>query len=382
MSRINLFLVSLVVLIATGVFGLKMVEPTATWSDAARWTMMAFSTFGVDMFPPTNGVSSWFQTLFLLASFLETGFALTIIIPPFNEWWEAPKKGLAEAKYRKGVPLYLLVGPVDWEKVESVYREMQRALGHVHLVVVVSETLTEIPAHLRKLGVQFVNGSLRRIETYRRAGLDHATGAFVCSGSYNDTAADINTAAVAGLIERFRAEVHTIVEVVSRENADLFAGEHAVNQSAVFDPLTLAAVAQNLAAQVNEQLKGQPVHVIGLPEVEPDEEMVTSGNLKEPLIGVDSKQRDELRRQLHAAGVILRDDGVPVQIILPDDLDNPVASDAKVWAALKRATAKIVVAMYCSIVSDDLFSGKNNAVCADRIMAQALVGAHINSNNR
>jgi hypothetical protein len=358
MSRFNLFLVSLVSLIAAGIFGLKFVEPTATWPDAARWTIMAFATFGVDMFPPTNSSSSWFQAIFLLASFVQTGFLLTIVIPLFSEWWEAPKKGLAEAKHRQGVPLYLLVGPVDWEKVESVFREMQQTLGHVHLVVVVSETLTEIPVHLQKLGIQFVNGSLRRIETYQRAGLKHATGAFVCSASYNTPDADINTAAIVSLVERFRSAVHTVAEMVSRDNADLFSGTHGVNESVTFDPLTLAAVARMVA----ERLQGRAAKIVANT--------------------IDEAQRAELDRQLAAAGVVQSEDGVAARIILPDDLDNPsgtaehpIGSDVKVWAALMRATEEVVVVMYCSIVSDDMFSGHSNVVCADRIMAQELVKA-------
>ncbi|HBY73966.1 MAG TPA: hypothetical protein DEG44_04740, partial [Candidatus Kerfeldbacteria bacterium] len=76
------------------------------------------------------------------------------------------------------------------------------------------------------------------------------------------------------------------------------------------------------------------------------------------------------------------EDGVLSRIILPEDLDNPsgteknpVGSDAKVWAALKRAREGVIVGMYCSIVSNDLFADHDNVVCADQVMAQQLVAA-------
>ncbi|MBI4408031.1 MAG: hypothetical protein HY565_06050 [Candidatus Kerfeldbacteria bacterium] len=341
----------IVVLIAIGFFGLKLVEPTATWSDAAVWTVTAFSTFGMDMFLPTTQASKWFQALFLLGSFMMTAFGLTVVIPPFLYWWEAPRKGLASVRRSRQTPLYLLVGPVDWEKVESVYWELQRAVGHISLVVVVSETLTEIPMHLQRLGIQFVNGSLRRNETYQRAGIDWATGAFICAASYNDPTADVQTAAITEIIERYQRSVKTVTEVVSADNADLFDGRHGADQSVLFDPLTLAAVAKLLA----KQLAGRSAKII--------------------VNTIDEAQRAELGRQLAAAGIIESEEGVLSRIILPEDLDNPVGSDAKVWAALKRAREEVIVGMYCSIVSNDLFADHDNVVCADQVMAQQLVAA-------
>lgn len=349
-SRTSVFKMALVVLATVGVVGLKLVEPTATWHDAFLWTITAFSTFGLDLFQPTNLVSKYFQSTYLVLSFLATGLALTIIIPPIYSWWEAPKKGGITIRRRRRKPLYLLVNPVDWEKVESVWVEMSSRIQLFELVVV-SETLEEISPHLLQSGIHFVHGCLRRRETYLRAGLDWATGVFVCAGSYNDIKADEKTAGIVTLIEQYQSGVRSVVEVVSANNFDLFTGDHTADATVAFDPTTLQGVAQWLY----HQLGSCPAQIT--------------------INTIDEAQAVEWTKQLKSVGVLEAADGIAIHVILPTNLDDPSASDFEVNTTLKRSTAKLTVGLYLSVLSTDLFVGVENVLCADRIMAKALVSA-------
>ncbi|MBI2416141.1 MAG: NAD-binding protein [Candidatus Kerfeldbacteria bacterium] len=350
MNRLQLFLTSLVGLMFVGVVGLKLIEPAATWHDAVLWMLTAFATFGMDMYPPTSLLSKYFQTLFVFASFVQTGFALTIVIPPFLQWWEAPRKGLATIAKTKRAS-YLLVGPVDWEKVLSVYRALQTRRQNTCLVVM-SETFTEIPEYYRNLNIKFVYGSLRQQETYQRAGIEFAAGVFVCSPSYQNPDSDVITSGIAQWVEQHHPSVRTVAEVVSRDNFDLFEGTNGVDAIVTFDPVTLRQVAQVIARQLP---LGQCVRV--------------EANV------VDAAQQQELDRQLAEVGVQQGDTGVSVKVILPRNLDDPNGSDFRVKADLYRAQGTETVGMYLSVLSQDLFVGCAKVVCADAVVAEALVQA-------
>lgn len=346
----------IVIINVIGMIGLKVMEPQASWLDSALWTTMALWTFGLDMFAPTSTASRVFQALFLQFAFPVTVVVATLAIPPFLEFREAPKKGLAEINFNRHA-LYLLVDAVDWEKARSIYNELVRRFGKKFQLVVVSETLIEIPADLLDDDVQFVYGSLRDEHTYLRAGLKRAKGVFVCVSSYQKVSSDTVTQGIVAILEQVHPDVRTVVEVVSAESLDLFQGQHAADHTVVFDPTVLAAAVKLLVTKLDGK----------------------AARLSYPIAPADNAQASEIARQLTEAGVRLNwSSGIPVRLILPRDLDDPAKSDFETQAELKRARAagEVVVAIYLSVLSKRLFRGyENDVICADEIMAQALGAA-------
>jgi len=299
---------------------------------------------------------SWLETFYLIASFLFMLCLAALIVDAFFLWRKREKDGTGSYRWRRG---HLIVNAIDWEKVQSIVEELRRR-GQKTDLVVISETLEELPRDLFRLGVRFVKGSLRRRETYLRAGLKRAKVAFICSGDYNDpNIGDASTSACTNLIERHRSDVVTAAEVVVKGNNDLFSlADHVVP----FDPTYLKVVAR----KISERLKGRPAKISVVSRV------VAEG---EPEGAYDEAQNAELMRQLKAAGVVLNDDGVLVRILLPSDLNEPLEADVITHARMLRATEEIVVPVYLSIESRDLFDECDKAVCVDEVMAQSLVQA-------
>lgn len=337
--------------LALGALGYVLTEPGTGFGRGIRWAMVVLTTLGTDA-PPTNRVSAWFQVGYAVLTFLGVSLALsTVVIPPILHWWDSRVNGLATVRWwqcwRRQV--FLLVDPVDWEKAESVLAELGKQFRGSHVVVVSNDgKFPNLPGHL--LGkVAYVKGNLRDPLTYQRAGMGRATGAFICSSSYDDPGSDHRTAAIVSVIEGLRPEIITVAEQVSRTNDDLFKPRmgFAVDATVAFDEITLREV----AGLVGKIFRISSVDTSGV---------------------IDEFQRKELDRQLQAAGVLeTGSDGAKVRVILPKSLDDTDA-DYAVWAELRRVEG-LAVALYLSIKSEGLFSGMTNAVCADRVVAEALV---------
>ncbi len=340
--------------LALGALGYTMTEPGTGFGRGIRWALVVLTTLGTDT-PPTNPASAWFQVGYAVLTFLAVSLALsTVVIPPILRWWDARENGLAAVRWWQGWgrQTFLLVDPVDWEKAESVIDELGKQLRGI-LVVVVSNDggFPNLPGHL--LGkVVYVMGNLRDPLTYTRAGMHHAAGVFICSSSYDHPESDLRTAAIVSVIEGLRPEIITIAEQVSRANDDLFRsnGRFSVDATVVFDTTALGAIAQIVAQW--------PVSRFGTVDANT----------------VDQLQAEELKCQLDRVGAVVEDGEEILRIILPETLDDTNA-DYGVWAKLQRTetAGERVAALFLSIKSEGLFTGKDNTVCADRVMAAKLV---------
>lgn len=340
-----------------GVGGLLVTEPEVDWTRGVQWVIKYMVTQDSDL-EPTSAASRWFQVFFGVMNFVLLTLALsTIVIPPILGWWESRVNGRGAVSTLDclGKRLFMVVGPVDWEKVESLMDEMalQNLGGSFVVVVSDDEKLPNLPDPLLKKGTGFVRGNLRDPETFKRAGLAGATGAFVCASSYDKPEMDAKTAAITAIIEGLRPGIVTVAEQVSRNNDDLFTGRgFAVDATVAFDPETLKAVARQVAEHAVEK------------------------RVSVEFKAIDAAQQTELDIQLAEAGVVDCGDGDAIHVILPSSLDD-TSSDYNVWAKLRRAEAAgdLAAALFLSVKSEGLFANNPNALCADRIMARALVAA-------
>lgn len=250
-----------------------------------------------------------------------------------------------------GKSLFLIVDPVDWEKAQSIIEEAKRQGLRAQFCVIIDNSLPEKPAGVP---AQLIRGNLRDPNTFWRAGLARAVGVFICASSYDKPGDDARTAAIASMVEGLRPEIISVAEQVSHANDDLFAMA-GVDTTVVFDEVTLGAVVGCFLQAVRD---------------------LRVGNIDANTI--DHAQRSELDAQLELAGLVSCGDGeADVQIILPKSLDN-TSSDYEVWGALHRAevtSGRYAAALYLSIKSEMLFRGKQNTVCADRVLAKAMVTA-------
>lgn len=320
------------------------------FSSAMIWSFQCMFKFVGESIAPTSSPSAVFQACFKFWGGLYLLFLGAFVMPPFLRAYNAQREGKIRLRPKKRVDDILLVDPVDWEKVRSVFNELRKNRKQFRLIVV-SDTLPNVPLNLEaEEQIVFIKGNLRAEETYQRAGIDWAKCAIICASTYNNPdVADAKSAATTLLIERYRSEIRTVVEVVSQKNQDLFIGDNAADALVFFDPTTLGEISRLVA----EAAQGKEVKVL--------------------VNTFDADQKVELEAQLAAAGLVQSDDGMQVKIVLPSDMDNPSQSDMLAVAQVRRATEEAVVVLYLSVESKDLFP--RMAICADQVMARALVEA-------
>jgi hypothetical protein len=302
---------------------------------------------------------TWAETVYLVASFALVLFLGAIAVERFLEWSKREIDGSGSVRRAD----YLLVNPIDWEKVASVADRLKVRLGRRPcLVVVVSEFLDELPLHLKKRGVRFIKGSLRCDATYLRAGVMKAKGAFICPPTYNDPVlADRTTLGYVRIVERMTdGRIKSVVEVVSEDHKVLFDNlDHSADALVFFDPITLGRVVCEMidfTSLCRAHVRGAVVpHVYDPFQAE---EFVAQG---------DKLQFEEYTHE----------DGGLVRVILPTNFDDPSQSDNAAHAELltDRDVFMHNFVLFLSVESADLFAGHANttAICADRVVADKMV---------
>lgn len=330
---------------AIGIVGFRLTEMQTSWDRAVQWTINFLTTPGSD-FPPTNSISSWFQTGFAGLNFLFLTLALaTIVIPPMLNLSASFRNG-QRRYWHLGNPLrhklFLIVSPVDWEKVRSVVDALHGRYGP-NIKICVAGNLDDLPSDITLV---YVKGNLRALDTYIRAGIKHAYKVLICASSYDNPEQDNQAAAIATLIQRIHPEASITAEQVSHRNDDLFSRVKTV----IFDPVTLSAVVRCIKEKM-----GSTVQLV--------------------VDTVDEEQRSELMLQLKEQGVVLDETGERVKIVLPGSLDD-TDTDFRVWSEMMREGDNgRVVTLFLSVTSKELFHEEENTICADEAIAKALVWA-------
>ena len=362
------FALSVIVFLLIGVVGFKLTEQNAdgtpvSWGRAVHWMIMFIVTPGSDH-APSSEASRIFQTGYgILNFFMLTLLLSTVIIPPILKWHDAQTNGEKSLQLWDyfGNDVYLIVGAVDWDKVRSIVEAHLAMQPRSHLVVVVAEALPTLPPDLQKLGVSYIQGSLRDPATYWRAGLNVVTGAYFCAISHRNPAtgepvaydspdSDKWTGSVATMVAELKPGLRMVSEQISRGNDDVF---HAKSTKVMFDALTLGRV----AGLIRDRCGSQPARI--------------EAKL------IDEAQAAEWEQQLAEQRITTTDspEAPLIRVVLPETLDDPesdYATRVDFQRALAAGTYQFVVCLYLSIKSRDLFANSPNALCADEILAEAL----------
>lgn len=365
-------IVACIVYLAIGTIGFYTVEPDVTWLDSVIWASNTVFSPGSD-FEPTNKAAKVFQSCYIAITFLWVLYIGAQIVPIFIRREESKTSGQDvvhrhQLRYNRR---YFVATAVDWEKVESLYKELEQQLesNDFHLVVV-AENLPPMPSHLMRQGVRFIKGVVRDQDTWQRAGLQWATGVFVCAPSYSDIKHDGSVAMLVDMIKRLQPSVITVAEGISRANRALFSSG---NRLFIFDAMTLKAIAE----KVRQELDGRSVQFIAANTCDKFQARELLWQLHRVTGICSAEQCRLLAEKLHEQGTVQVSDqeGISLRIALPPDLDDPGTSDGEVWAMLRHAWEVMSVGMYCSVMSRDTFHGMENVVCVDGGMARLEVQA-------
>ncbi|MDB5102014.1 MAG: Ion transport 2 domain protein [Cyanobacteria bacterium RYN_339] len=212
-------------IIAYGASGFLYFElpgnPDLNWVDALWYTLVTMTTVGYgDFFPKTTGgrfLVGWPVMMFGIGLL---GYVLSVIASALVS---------SKAKEIKGMTTFHLVDHLviinfpSLEKVEQILDELvlDATIGKSTPIVLVDDTLEELPAELQARRVHFVRGKPTRDETLTRACIDAAAHAMVLCKVPGDPASDNLNVAIALAIEMRNKAVQTVVECVDPSTEEL-----------------------------------------------------------------------------------------------------------------------------------------------------------------
>lgn len=168
-------------------------EGLTMW-DSIWWAMVTMTTVGYGDLYPQTWVGRFLvgYPCFLIGISL-IGFLLGTVSEAVIDHFVRKRKGELRLRMKDHI---IIAGCPSVGRVENILSELRLSGKHQGTpIVVVSESLDEIPATFRELKVSFVKGSLRDSHVVDRAAVTDAQGIIVIADSKDATDSDVYTTA-------------------------------------------------------------------------------------------------------------------------------------------------------------------------------------------
>ncbi len=191
----------------------QKLNPELNYSDAAWWTVVTMTTVGYgDYFPKTNSgrFLVGFPTMLFGIGFL--GFIISELASRLIEAQSRRLKGMQKVKCKDHI---LVINYINDEIIISLIDELNSDVSTKHKeIVLIDETLEEIPLKLRKYGVMFVRGNPTNEEILDSANMKRASHAVILSKDRNNPHSDDQNLATVLVIEKLHPQIHTVAEII------------------------------------------------------------------------------------------------------------------------------------------------------------------------
>ncbi|MFA7403382.1 MAG: potassium channel family protein [Pelobacteraceae bacterium] len=248
-------LILMLAVLAYGASGFLYFElpanPDLSWGDGLWYTIVTIATVGYgDLFPKSPGGRFLVGWPIMILGIGLLGYALSLVAAALVTSKTREVRGMSSFRLNSHLVIFNFPGLAKVQRVlEELY--LDPAFDRHRQVVLIDETLEELPPELQKRGVHFVRGNPARDETLDRASLDNASHAVILSRTPGDPASDnLNVAITLAIEARCRA-VQTVVECADPASEELLrkAGSDRVVCTARFDSLFLSQELLNPGVQ-------------------------------------------------------------------------------------------------------------------------------------
>jgi voltage-gated potassium channel len=267
--RVGLMLVAILTYGSTGFLYFEgPARPELRLIDGLWYSLATVTTVGYgDLAPATLGGRVVVAVPLMIVGISLLGYVLSISASTLVQSKAKELHGMTDHRLSGHLVIFNFPGVA---KVERLLDEIaaDRDFSAGRSVLLVDETLSELPAELERRGVLFVRGNPTREETLQRASADHATHAVVLAKTPGDPHSDDLNVAVTLALESKRRKVFTVVECIDYETEELLrkAGCDRVVCTSRFDAHflsheLLSPGVQEVVEELTSNLRGQRLHV-------------------------------------------------------------------------------------------------------------------------
>ncbi len=213
---------SLLMYSTTGYMYFELPEnPDLTWIDALWWAVVTMTTVGYgDLFPSSTGgrILVGFPTMLLGVGIL--GYMLSLVATAMLESKIRETKGMKEIVLADHV---VVCNFGALEKMLKLVQEIRKDIATRDAeIVIVDDTVEELPPELQAQGVRFIKGDAARETILAKASVDAARAVIVQSDVDNPAASDNHNLKIVLTIESLCDDVLTVVECINPENEIFF----------------------------------------------------------------------------------------------------------------------------------------------------------------
>lgn len=199
----------------------RNVQEGLTLVDSIWWAMVTMTTVGYgDYYAQTFCGRFLVSYPSLIVGIGLLGYLLSTLAESIVERVSKKQKGLMKIKETNHL---IICNFPKSDKLEQLINEIRAVARYKDIsIVLVSDTIEELPATLSNHQIRFVRGRPSSEEVLHRANIAHCEGVFILPTDSTDPNCDAQSYAIGSIIESISEElncdIRTIVEVVSKEN--------------------------------------------------------------------------------------------------------------------------------------------------------------------
>lgn len=219
-SRVAVGMIGILVFAAGGFLWAEgRARPELTAADALWWALVTMTTVGYgDIYPATTAGRFLVGLPTLIIGIGLLGYLLSAIAAYLIEARTLELKGMRMIHDSEHI---LIIHFSSTARIEHVVDELARDPGTRNRpMVLIDDTLEELPMSLAARGLHFVRGNPTRAATLEQANYRAATHALVMSKNPLDARSDDLNLAVALTLEKLRPEIRTVVECIEEESVE------------------------------------------------------------------------------------------------------------------------------------------------------------------
>ncbi|MBI5479097.1 MAG: NAD-binding protein [Deltaproteobacteria bacterium] len=189
-------------------------KPDLGWGDGLWWSLVTMATVGYgDIFPATTAGRFLVGVPTMVFGIGFLGYLISTIAGSLLESRSRRLKGMMDLKLADHI---LLVNYNGLDTLLKLVHELRAdPATHTQPLVLVDETLAELPPELADLGVHFVKGDPTRDETLARASAATATHAIVLAKEPGNPHSDDHNLVTTLVLESLNPRLFSVVEVIS-----------------------------------------------------------------------------------------------------------------------------------------------------------------------